>query len=405
MPITKLKTVEELRVTAVSEKNYRSLKEAERDIEAISQQVFEELEVLKKFQRSLEQAGKSAFVIESPTLNKSPKPKRGNALKVYKAVEKNFQVIQSLHDAKQALELLEAKIKAASRDMGSDSSKALKSLVSVRKQIYKGLDETFDFLSNEAQKSAPEEFTEFTQKLETLVSRAMAYQDSVSNTYVFTNEDSLCYAHYIQLSALIDDNGSEVPTMLVVASVKVTEDGAEYYLDVLNEFEPPSKKLFVQPIQILKMATVAVRLSDLLRVNQFANSIKRVPIRLLLQPSTITPELFLYQTSIAKVEIDESENQINFVLKPTVKDKELVDKIVQQLYVDTKAMLVATRARLRVAITEKRVQRGKAFVISFFLVRSENAPAAAADDLDFLKDRFALPDQAIQEILKTINKN
>jgi hypothetical protein len=178
-----------------------------------------------------------------------------------------------------------------------------------------------------------------------------------------------------------------------------------YYMDILHEFEPPSADLLTSEINPAKMQTVASELSDLLQISHFSNSIKRIPINLLISPDKVSRELFSFGEYVTAVESDSDTQQINFYLKPTVKDKALVDKIQQQLYLDCKSLLVNTKARIRAAITDKEYKGAKSTCISFFILRGKDAPAASVDDLEFLKERFNLSDKAVNQILVNINKD
>lgn len=406
MAIQRLKTFQEIASRVLAEKSYRSVKEVERDLDKISELVQDSVSLLTQYRKSVVKAGTNRFVIDvdGPQEN-SPKPTKDRKVRHLKELDRNFAVIQTLYEAKTSLEALEAKLRTASKDMGSDVSKALIGVSAIRKQVFKGLDDAFAFLNKQASETAPNFFAEFMDKLSTLVSRSIAYEDSTMYTYMFVHEGSVCYCSYIQLKNVIDDVGAKLPELFVIASVLVDDRASEYYMDVLHEFEPPSSKLLTTKIDPGKMGSVAMDLADLLTVSHFANSIKRVPIKLLLAPGQIKRDLFNYSDKIMLVETDDESNQINFWLKPTVIDRKLADDIVKELYLDVKGLLIATRASLRVAVTNKKNKQGNdCQVISFFLVKKSDGPAANIDDIEFLKERFSLKDDAMQAILRTINK-
>lgn len=409
MAIKKILTISELKANVVADKQYRSLKEAQRDLKIIENMIDDSADLLNTFQTTLTTAGTTEFTLTNDTtsVQTSPKPKQGK-IKSVTTLQKKFRVIHQLYDAKASLESLEAKLRMASRDMGMDSAKAIEDLVRVRKKMYATLDEAFKFIQGEALRTLPPLFGAFIRRLERLVSRAIAYDSAVNYTYVFVADNGdLCYSNYLHLNNAIDDDGDTIPDLIIIASLRIAQKGGAttHFLDVAEQFEPPSDKFFTSVINPDKMQTVAMKMADLLQVTHFANSIKRIPIKLLLSPGNITPDLFSYSDKITKVEVDDSNNQLLFWLKPQVKDKAEVNSIVTQLYLDTKGLVTSTRARARVAMTEKTNSKGnKCWVISFFLIRGDNAPSASVDDLEFLKDRFSLPDNAIREILKTINK-
>lgn len=406
MAIQRLKTFQEIASRVLAEKSYRSVKEVERDLDKISELVQDSVSLLTQYRKSMVKAGTNRFVIDvdGPQEN-SPTPTKDRKVRHLKELDRNFAVIQTLYEAKTSLEALEAKLRTASKDMGSDVSKALIGVSAIRKQVFKGLDDAFAFLNKQASETVPNFFAEFMDKLSTLVSRSIAYEDSTMYTYMFVHEGSVCYCSYIQLKNVIDDVGAKLPELFVIASVLVDDRASEYYMDVLHEFEPPSSKLLTTKIDPGKMGSVAMDLADLLTVSHFANSIKRVPIKLLLAPGQIKRDLFNYSDKIMLVETDDESNQINFWLKPTVIDRKLADDIVKELYLDVKGLLIATRASLRVAVTNKKNKQGNdCQVISFFLVKKSDGPAANIDDIEFLKERFSLKDDAMQAILRTINK-
>lgn len=412
MAIKKLRTHEEVAARILAEKVYRNFKAVEVDLEKISESVTDSLNLLKTFQKNVETSAKSSLVIDvdRPTPKNSPLGKKDKNVQVVKDLEKNFTVIQSLYDAKAALETLEAKLKASGTTMGADASTALTGVAAVRKQVFKGLDQAFAFLNGLASKTMPDEFGAFVDKMRLLVSRTIAFTNESTYSYMFVSKESnLCYCSYIQLKDVIDDKGARLPELYVVVSMEVSSKSLGtngYFLDVLYEFEPPSESLLTSKINPLKMASVANEMADLLNVSHFANSIQRIPVGLLVKPGSLEPDLFSYSEHIKAIEVDSGTNQINFWLKPTVQDKALVDKILKQLYLDFKGMIAATRASLRPAITDKKDKSGsKCQVISFFFTRGSNAPAAGVEDVEFLKERFNLNDATVTKILQTINKD
>lgn len=407
MAIQRLKTFQEIASRVLAEKSYRSIKEVERDLDKISELVQDSVSLLNLYRKGVVKAGTNRFVIDvDGPQEDSPKPVKDKKIRHLKELDRNFAVIQTLYEAKTSLEALEAKLRTASKDLGSDVSKALAGVSSIRKQVFKGLDDAFAFLNKQASDTVPNFFAEFMEKMSTLVSRSIAYEDSSMYTYMFVHGNDVCYCSYIQLKNVIDDEGARLPELFVIASVVVNDKASEYYLDVLHEFEPPSAKLLTSRIEPTKISSVAEDLADLLTVSHFANSIKRVPIKLLLAPGQIKRDIFNFSDKIALVEAEEDNNQINFWLKPTVIDKSVADSIVKELYLDVRGLLAATRASLRVSVTTKKNDKGHdCQVISFFLVKKTDGPAANLDDIEFLKERFGLKDDALQAILTTINKS
>jgi hypothetical protein len=407
MSVKKLKTHSEIAAQEFAERSYTTLKQVQNDLTRISESVADNLSLLKDYQKKIAVANNFVIDLSTPNVNNSPVGKSNLKPSLVKNLEKNFAIIRSLWESKDALGALEAKLRM-SKALGSDSATALAGIESVRKHIMQGLTDAGNFLSNQAAKSMPEEFALVVKNIQRLISRAIAYGDSTAFSYLFPDGDVLCYCTYIELKDVIDENGSRVPQMYVVLYCTIGSGmmgKKTYYMDVMHEFEPPSNSLLTSEINPAKMATVADALADLLQVSHFANNIKRIQINLLIAPESIKRELFSFSEYIAAVESNSDEQQLNFFLKPTVKDKALVDKIQAQLYLDVKGLVVKTRARMRAAITEKEHNGAKCTCISFFILRGKDAPAASSEDLEFLKERFNLSDKAVNQILVNINKD
>ena len=94
------------------------------------------------------------------------------------------------------------------------------------------------------------------------------------------------------------------------------------------------------------------------------------------------------------------------MLKPTVQDKAVVDKIQSQLFLDVRNLIANTRARMSPSITFDTNEDGaKCTKITYNFIRGKDAPSASKEDLEFLKERFNLSDNAVNAILVNINKD
>lgn len=420
MAIIQLKSIGHLNSKVLAERAYRNAKEVERDVAEIADSVADALALLDQFHKTVTSAT-SRFVIDSDdAIKNSPKAKPlspSDIKKLGTQLNKNFVVTQALYDAKRSLETLEARVRASYKDMGPSAADAVKAIADLRKAIYAGLDKAFTFLNKEALRSQPAEFSTLSKKLLTIASRAIAYKEAKSFAYMFVadpNSGDLAYANYLELTDVIDDKGTKYKNLYIISSCSIGSqltDGTMlfkgFYLDLQFEFSPPSSDLFVQAIEPGKIATVTSALSDLLHVAHFQNSLKRVPINLLVNPSAIKPGLMDGKNYIDRIEMNDEQQQIDFILKPTVTDQKITHDLVQQLYMDVKGLITATRAKLRVSQTKRNDPDSGApiQVISFFLIKPDNSPAATPDDLEFLKSRFSLSDAAVERALEIINKS
>lgn len=410
MAIQALKTYQELESRVLAEKSYRSIKEVERDLDKIADMVTDSLSLLSLLRKNMVRAGSFNFVIKDEDADKppanSPNAKKDGKVRHLKELNQNFAVVQQLFDAKGALETLEAKLRTANRDMGSDVNKGLADIEKIRKTIFKGLDTAFAFLNKEAAETIPPAFAAFVDRVALLVSNMITYKDAGLYTYMFAKDNDVYYCSYLQLKEVIDENGDKLPELFIVTSALINDTTSEYYIDLLFEFEPPSPKLMTSKVNPAKIATVGNELADLLSFSHFANSIKRVPIDLWLDTKHIKRDIFTSSELINSVEFNEDHCQLSFWLKPTVTDKTVLDKLTTQLYLDVKGLMTATKARLRIIPAKQHEDPAgrSCYVIGFMLIKVSDGPAASIDDVAFLKERFGLSDTAVTTILKAINK-
>lgn len=407
MAVKKLKTHTEIAAAELAERTYTTLKQVQTDLEKIATSVADNLNLLKAFQKNIETAANDYVIdVSTPNVHTSPVGRSSFKPELVKSLNKKFAIIQSLWVAKAALATMEAQIRSA-KTLGSDQSTALSDLVSIRKSITRGLEEAGQFLQRQTEKNAPEEFVTSVRNIQKLVGRCIAYGDTTTFSYMFPQEANLCFCSYIELKDIIDDKGVRVPALYIVVSLVLspgTMGKKQYFMDVLHEFEPPSEAILTSEINPAKIATVANELADLLQVSNFSNSIKRIPISLLLNPEKLKPEMFSSGEFIAT--IGSTENGLFFVLKPTVQDKAVVDKIQSQLFLDVRNLIANTRARMSPSITFETNEDGaKCTKITYNFIRGKDAPSASKEDLEFLKERFNLSDKAINAILVNINKD
>ena len=407
MAVKKLKTHTEIAAAELAERTYTTLKQVQTDLEKIATSVADNLNLLKAFQKNIETAANDYVIdVSTPNVHTSPVGRSNFKPELVKSLNKKFAIIQSLWVAKAALATMEAQIRSA-KTLGSDQSTALSDLVSIRKSITRGLEEAGQFLQRQTEKNAPEEFVTSVRNIQKLVARCIAYGDTTTFSYMFPQEANLCFCSYIELKDIIDDKGVRVPALYIVVSLVLspgTMGKKQYFMDVLHEFEPPSEAILTSEINPAKIATVANELADLLQVSNFSNSIKRIPISLLLNPEKLKPEMFSSGEFIAT--IGSTENGLFFVLKPTVQDKAVVDKIQAQLFLDVRNLIANTRARMSPSITFDTNEDGaKCTKITYNFIRGKDAPSASKEDLEFLKERFNLSDKAVNAILVNINKD
>lgn len=408
MSIKKMYTYEESATRILAEKAYRSVKEVEADIDKIYEMVKDNLALIQVYEKNIERSMRIEVDVNRPSVKNSPRGRIDLKPELIKNLNKHFVSVQAMYDARQQLETIEAKLRMSAKLLGGSTGSAFTALEQVRKYINKGVEKSLTFLNSSASESLPEEFGKFVEKMVTICSRALTYEDSNTFTYMFVNKgESLVYTAFIQLKDLIDDKGARLPELYVVVSFELnkTKLSNRYYMDVLFEFEPPSDKLLVTEINPAKMSDIANTLAELLNVSHYANSIQRIPIKMLISPELLTRDLFSCSEYVDSIIVpDDNDTIIEFWLKPDVTDRPLINDIISQLYLDFRALSTATKAHIRASVDTKKKDGVKHQVISFIVTRASGAPAASPEDLEFMKEQFNLSDATIAKILMTINK-
>lgn len=318
---------------------------------------------------------------------------------------KHYGVTQRLYGVLNQLNALEATLKSSFPEDSKDTTKALSEFAKTRKMVAKQLDQAFTFLRDLAKEKAPPSFDKFTAAISRVASRTLSYESAEQYIYLFTTEKrQLAFANYLLLHNLTDEEGQMFPTMYIVSTMVIGDKAADknqMYLTTMRDFAPPSDDLMARRVTDIKAAVTS--LAFLLDLEHVSNTISHLPVPLLIDPKKINRNLFGYNSFIDTVGVDEDTGALTFSLKPTVayNDTVNINKIATQLDKDVAGMSRKTRSTQTIRI--KRA-KGTPVSITFFLRRPKDAPAARADDLEVLSDRFNLDQDAISSILRVINK-
>ena len=392
MAIKELKSVSEL-----AEANFRYVEDVMREVDPIAEIINDSLKLLQLNQKqlaSLVTAGVVFKVVDQTDVKNSPSPKR-EAVRIQGMAElrKNYKVTHDLFAALQALDTVEANLRATFGDTPKAKA-AIKEIGLLRARANQGLKDAFNFLAGVAKKHLPKSFETFISSMTNVLESSVAYDEAFSYLYVYEVEGNLVFSNYIQLKGLVDDDGDVVDSMLVVLSYK-TGDTPEFYITTQKSFEPPSADLLVKQVKSVKDAVHALNL--LLDLDGFANNIGSIPLSIMLKQKVDRNLFSNYGAYIKNLEVGETE--LKFEFKPSVTDV-VLKKIMPQLYLDVKGAFRNTRAKLRVST----VKSGKTWVASFFFKKADNGPVIDVSDLSFLKDRFGLSDQALNQVVRLVNQ-
>ena len=329
----------------------------------------------------------------SPTMDKI-KPS-SIKLASRKELRKNYGILRDLFDTLTTLDATEAKLQTnLTKAKDINPAKVQVELTRLKNQVKAGINSALNFLEGLTEKTHPVALTKLVGVVQSALSKNLSYESISLRSFVFEADEALCYTDYIRIAGLIDESGKYRSELYVVVTCKTGTD-AEFYLSVLSTFEPPSEDLLTKRVKTAK--EVLLGLALLLNLEKIDNAINMLPISVVMAPSSITKDLFSYEAYIAKIIAD--EDQVQFVLKPTVREKSLVDQISGKIFKEFNALLRKTNARLRMSVSKSKTQ----FTLKFFFMSSNDSPLVGQEDLSFLADRFNLSDAAIEKIVKVIN--
>lgn len=377
-------------VTALAASNIVYLADVDRKADSIEENIDEALQLLRINQK---ETAKLFFNVDQKDLKNSPSLKDA-PFKIktnLKALEKNYRVVLDLTQALDALSTLEGKLKThiTPATRGFDTTQVR--IDKLKKATQEGLNDAYAFLNSLAEKHVPSKFKAFVAQLGKVLSGSISYESASALLFVFTIGDGrLCFTQYVELRGLIDEKGKVVHSLFVLASF--TPDTGEFFINTLREFEPPSEGILGKPVKT--MNEVMRVLNTMLEIDKFANNIGDLSMDKYL---TKVPTAKDFDNGAVKgVEVD--DKGIAFILRPTVRPDQ-IDGIVSDLYVNMKGLVNRTRAKLKVAVSKE----DKHYVIRFGLNRNTAVGDATEQDLEFLRSRFNLSKQAIDNILREIN--
>lgn len=378
--------------------NFRSVEDAVRAIDKINENVSDLLNLQKQYQKQVATAN-LVLEVNLPSVKTSPSVDTHGLDKIkvssMEKLRKNYAVVQDLWGTRTSLDAMESKIRTSFAGKSIDSSKAIAELAKLKKRVDVGLQEAFTFLRDLASKHVPQSFEQFTTAVCKILEKSIAYQKATLYTYLYEVDGDPVFSTYIQLQSVTDEDETYFPNLFVVTSLRTGTTAPGLYLSTMQEFVPPNDQLLIKKVKTVKEAIGAMNL--LLSLDNFSSSLGSLPITLLLKERSIQRELFLYQQYIKSIEV--KEEQIVFILKPEVTEKNQADAIIGQIFKDFQSLVRKTNCKLRMAI-----KKGpKSFYLTFFFVPATGSSEADASDVEFLKERFNLSDSTMTNIIRTIN--
>lgn len=370
------------------------------DIEAEINALEEGLRVIELRMRRQKEAVKSAiFEVDTSDIKSSPKIKTARELsqKSIKALREQSSLIEQLRLTLDSLDTLTARLTAQFPEDGKEVRSAMLSLNRVRTKTVKQLNEAYAANQELAKTRIPDAMTSMVEAVAKILERTISYESTQTFVHIFeaATTKNICLAHYFHLQQCVAEDGENVPALFVVVTYDTSTKAL--YLNTSRTFDHPTEDLMVREVKTAVQAATALRV--LLHMDSFANSIGDIPIQLVVAPDKIQRELFSAHQYIKKFEVDEATGAFIFHMKPTVRDREDAQRIMNQLYLDIKGMQRKSTATLKSSLTQK----NKVWRAMFILNTANSRLRATPDDLDFMKTSYGLTDTDVNRVLRIIN--
>lgn len=393
-----------------AEHNFRTLEEIERYLETLKQRFVENVTLLHKYEVQFartEQAATTEFKINVTKTGKPMKRRAGPHIQVNKfkrvaipdveKLSKNFALVDELFGMLDTLKTLES-IAMVNFKGKPGVGKIVEGIKQRRAVTEKAIKKAQDFLTNIGEKKEPTVFKDFVEQISKILEAHLDYEDFENFVYLTPDQNSrFRFTHYLRLIGLTDDENNEYTELYVVFTCILIPIGkkqveAEYYVNVLYEFQTPGK--FETGTRVDAAKGAALVIGTILEQENFANTLGTLPLNL--DESKIKKEQFGVKGKIFSVEVD--EKTISFNLNKGVKEGEIA-RIVQQLYVDVKGLVHRVRAKLKVRVT-KALGRHK---ITFTLSNVAGDGQVSVDDAKWLQEQFGVDDDKLRRIVRIIN--
>ena len=315
------------------------------------------------------------------------------------AMKKNHMVVQETFNRFNDLINIENEFEQKFGDY-EEAPAVIANIRRIRMKAQETLDDAMNFLQAIARGAMPKAMKGFISLFTKLVKEGIQYKNGNLYTYVHEKDGMIIFSQYYHLKDLTDDDGRHYPNKFIVVSYRLggKATGTPFYINVLDQYQPPGDIDLVRGVSNVKQAQHV--LSILLEQDRFATSLGRLPLEKVLNPESLKPSMFQYQEYISNIKVEDGTNDtLQFVLKPEVKDENMVHTIASQLYIEMSGQL----ARRGVKIAMRPTTSTSPYTIRMVFVSKSGQPRVMADDLEHLKDRFDLDNADINAMINIIN--
>jgi hypothetical protein len=382
---------------------FRSLKEVERYLEKMRQQIRDDMQLAEEQTKKLQAMSRRALkATEFKILDisggpgyKVKKKTIGVNFPVVKVpnkevLTKNYTLAEKLTEQFKELEAQENTVKMTFRGNPA-ADRLLGEFAKLKSDLEKQMRTLFQELSNVAKGHAPKEYKDFVQELANELNENQYIEcDEITNfTYVSVDkEGNLVFAGYIVMNNAISDEGEEIPHLYVTLKWTV---GGNVEVFVEHDFVQPG--LLTGGVTIGSVQEAAKAITRQLAMEGFSSQIGNLPVSMQVR----MPENKEAFTAAPFVNSISSEgDKLIFSLKPEgVKN---LEQIKGQLFLEVKGMLKKKRStgiRMRVIDND----------VIFTFTNLDQSGGVTPHDLEFLEDKYRLTQQQLRKIANEINND
>jgi hypothetical protein len=312
-----------------------------------------------------------------------------------KKLQSQYSMAEDLYEKHKAVEQVETTLSLSFPNrQGPEYNATMAQINSLKKKIADQLKICFQFLNEVAEHHVPKQFRQYIDLIAELVNEHVIFRESSSFLYVSVDDDgNLVFTSYLMLQDVANDEGDVAPHLYVSIQWRLSEEPT-VHVDMNHEFETPNK-LIGSGEEVDSVGSAVKAISEMLEMENFSSALGVVPLALQLKvdPSSLNPSLFSYRDFISKVEVD--ENSMIFVLRKEADSPETVTEIGAQLYKELKALMKTSGVRL--------TMRQGCNALKFNIVKVAEGGEFNTYDMEFMRDKFGLTNQALRKIVNIIN--
>lgn len=314
-------------------------------------------------------------------------------------LQAQYNLAEDLYEKHKAVESVETQLSLAFPDRrGPEYVATINQISSMKAKIADQLKQCLEFLNQVAEKHVPKQFQTYVKAVADLINEHVIFKESHQFLYVSVDDEgNLVFTSYLLLQNVANDEGDVAPHLYISIQWVLSQEPT-INIELNHEYEVPNS-LIGQGETVSSVGQAVKAIADLLELENFSSALGVVPLALELKvdPSKLNSQMFSYRDLISKVVVD--ERSIGFVLRKEANAPELVTEIAAQLYKELKALMKTKQVRLTMRQTKAKGQT----TISFNLVKIAEGGEFNAYDMEWLRDRFGLNNQALRKIVNIVN--